>query len=109
MFLSIEILIQTSFFYYSDSVFFLFMQVLGDIVESIAGSILIDTEFCFSVVWRIFEQLLAPIISPDKLELQPLRELIELCSHLGYFISTTITNRGQEAIVELSVQKEETC
>ncbi|KAH0969724.1 hypothetical protein GBA52_028320 [Prunus armeniaca] len=58
-------------------------KALGDMVESIAGAILIDSKLDLDEVWRIFKPLLSPIVTPDKLELPPLRELIELCDSLG--------------------------
>ncbi|XP_038975924.1 endoribonuclease Dicer homolog 3b-like [Phoenix dactylifera] len=79
-------------------------KVLGDIVESIAGAILIDTELNLDMVWWIFQPILSPIITPDKLELPPLRKLIELCSYLGYFINTKCIYIGEEVAAELAVQ-----
>lgn len=80
------------------------VQVLGDIVESIAGAVLIDTELNLDMVWGIFQPILSPVITPDKLELPPLRKLIELCSYLGYFINTKCANIGEEVAAELAVQ-----
>ncbi|CAL8995994.1 unnamed protein product [Prunus brigantina] len=79
-------------------------KALGDMVESIAGAILIDTELNLDEVWRIFKPLLSPIVTPDKLELPPLRELIELCDSLGYFIKETCTKKGETVHVKLTVQ-----
>lgn len=86
------------------TLFLLSQQVLGDMVESIAGAILIDTYLNLDKVWEVFKPLLCPMITPDKLELPPLRELIELCSHLGFFINTTCTKHGDEVVAELTVQ-----
>ncbi|KAK1288094.1 hypothetical protein QJS10_CPB19g01166 [Acorus calamus] len=77
---------------------------LGDLVESIAGAILIDTKLDIERVWETFEPLLSPIVTPDKLELPPLRELQELCSHHGYFMKSTCTNKGESVVTELTVQ-----
>ncbi|XP_072998886.1 endoribonuclease Dicer homolog 3a isoform X1 [Typha latifolia] len=79
-------------------------KVLGDIIESIAGAILIDTELNLTKVWEIFEPLLSPIVTPENLELPPLRELIELCSHHGYFLKTNCMNQGEMVIAILEVQ-----
>ncbi|KAG1355238.1 hypothetical protein COCNU_07G013500 [Cocos nucifera] len=79
-------------------------KVLGDIVESIAGAILIDTELNLDMIWGIFQPILSPIVTPDKLAFPPLRKLIELCSYLGYFINTKCTNTGEEVAAELAVQ-----
>ena len=37
-------------------------------------------------VWNVFYPLLSPIVTPDKLELPPFRELNELCDSLGHFL-----------------------
>ncbi|KAK1269817.1 hypothetical protein QJS04_geneDACA022123 [Acorus gramineus] len=79
-------------------------KALGDILESIAGAILIDVDLNLEKVWEIFKPLLSPIVTPDKLELPPLRELIELCSWLGYCIKTKCTMKGDKTVAELSVQ-----
>lgn len=79
-------------------------KALGDMVESIAGAVLIDTKLNLDEVWRIFEPLLSPIVTPDKLELPPLRELIELCDSLGYFIKEKCTKKGETVHAELTLQ-----
>ncbi|KAL5729601.1 helicase protein [Ranunculus cassubicifolius] len=84
-------------------------KALGDLVESIAGAILIDTRLNLDEVWRIFGALLCPIVTPEKLELPPYRELNELCSHLGYFIQETCARMEEDetVVVELGVQLED--
>uniref|UniRef100_A0A804J326 Uncharacterized protein n=1 Tax=Musa acuminata subsp. malaccensis TaxID=214687 RepID=A0A804J326_MUSAM len=79
-------------------------KVLGDIVESIAGAILIDTYLNLDAVWDIFKSLFSPIVTPDNLELPPIRELSELCSYFGYFIHTKSMKNGEEVLSELTVQ-----
>ncbi|CAL4933981.1 unnamed protein product [Urochloa decumbens] len=79
-------------------------KVLGDIMESITGAIFIDVDFNVDLVWKIVEPLLSPMITPDKLALPPYRELLELCSHLGCFINSKCTSKGEELIIEMTVQ-----
>ncbi|KAJ4951413.1 hypothetical protein NE237_028245 [Protea cynaroides] len=79
-------------------------KVLGDMVESIAGAILIDTKLNIDEVWRVFKPLLSPIVTPDKLELPPLRQLHELCDHLGYFIKENCVTKGDMVHAELRLQ-----
>ncbi|VAH16535.1 unnamed protein product [Triticum turgidum subsp. durum] len=79
-------------------------KVLGDIMESIAGAIFVDADFNVDVVWKIVEPLLSPMITPDNLALPPYRELLELCSHLGYFINSKCSSKGEELSIEMSVQ-----
>ena len=77
-------------------------------MESIAGAILIDSRLNLDEVWRVFKPILSPIVTPDKLELPPLRELILLCDSLGFFIKESCLTRGETVFAELSVQLEDT-
>lgn len=78
------------------------MQVLGDIVESIVGAILLDAKLDLDVVWGIFKPLLSPIVTPANLELPPFRELLQWCSKNGYFLETNCTD-GEKIVVVLDV------
>nr|GLL32084.1 endoribonuclease Dicer homolog 3 [Ipomoea trifida] len=80
---------------------------LGDLVESIVGAILIDTKLDLGKVWEIVEPLLSPIVTPENLELPPYRELIELCSSLGYFLKQDWKRKGDVVHAELSLQLED--
>ncbi|KAI3822542.1 hypothetical protein L1987_10133 [Smallanthus sonchifolius] len=82
-------------------------KALGDLVESIAGAILLDTKLNLDEVWRIFELLLTPIVTPEKLELPPLRELLEFCHSKGYFIKTACRMKGDAVVAELRLQLED--
>lgn len=83
------------------------IQALGDMVESIAGAILIDTKLNLDQVWRVFKPILSPIVTPSSLQLHPLRKLYELCDSLGYFVKETYTKEDTIAHVELSLQLED--
>ncbi|XP_020549446.1 endoribonuclease Dicer homolog 3a isoform X2 [Sesamum indicum] len=82
-------------------------KVLGDLVESIAGAILIDSSLNLDKVWKVFKPLLSPIVTPDKLELPPSRELMELCDSLGYFIKEHFAADGDIVRAELKLQLED--
>ncbi|KAI3514031.1 hypothetical protein L1887_12347 [Cichorium endivia] len=79
-------------------------KALGDLVESITGAILLDTKLNLVQVWRIIEPLLSPIVTPHKLELPPLRELMEFCDSMGYFTKETCKSKGDMVIAELRLQ-----
>ncbi|XP_063947004.1 endoribonuclease Dicer homolog 3a-like isoform X1 [Daucus carota subsp. sativus] len=83
-------------------------KALGDLLESIAGAILIDSKLNLEEVWRIFKPILSPIVTPDKLELPPLRELNELCDSLGLFVKDNCLTKGAAVFAELSVQLNDT-
>lgn len=80
------------------------LQVLGDIVESIAGAILIDSKLNLDVVWGIFKPLLSPIVTPESLELPPLRELREWCDKNGHFVEVKCENRGDNMMATIDLQ-----
>ncbi|CAM6101530.1 unnamed protein product [Calypogeia fissa] len=72
-------------------------KVLGDLLESLAGAVLVDTGFDTNKVWDVFEPLLQPIVTPKKLQLHPVKELGELCDKkkitYKYFPSSKGTQR----------------
>ncbi|XP_077209764.1 endoribonuclease Dicer homolog 2-like isoform X2 [Tasmannia lanceolata] len=67
-------------------------KVLGDVIESIAGAILIDSGFNKEAVWESIRPLLEPLVTPETMKYQPVRELELLCGSKGYvkkFIKTS--------------------
>ncbi|CAO2817610.1 unnamed protein product [Amaranthus hypochondriacus] len=81
-------------------------KVLGDLLESIVGAVLIDTKLDVEEVWRIFKPLLSPIATPDNLDLPPFRELNELCDYLGYFSKESCFTDKDGVFAELRLQLE---
>nr|AJA90756.1 Dicer-like 3 [Cycas revoluta] len=82
-------------------------KVLGDLVESLAGALLVDTRFDLDRVWEIMKPILSPIVSPETLNLHPLRELLELCYQKGYCISWKFTKQGKLTVASVEVQLED--
>ncbi|KAJ7535983.1 hypothetical protein O6H91_12G052400 [Diphasiastrum complanatum] len=79
-------------------------KVLGDIVESIAGAILVDTGFDLEVVWTVMKPLLSPIVTPETLPLHPVRELQELCDLNEFCLQWQKVQRKEKAtIMQLSI------
>ncbi|PNX64399.1 endoribonuclease dicer 2-like protein [Trifolium pratense] len=64
--------------------FLLLLQVLGDIIESLAGAILVDSGYKKEVVWQCIRPLLEPLVTPETLTIHPVRELVELCQTMNY-------------------------
>lgn len=60
------------------------IQVLGDIIESLAGAILVDSGYDKDIVLRSIRPLLEPMITPATVKLHPVRELNELCQKEHY-------------------------
>ncbi|KAK2658225.1 hypothetical protein Ddye_004758 [Dipteronia dyeriana] len=56
-----------------------FPKVLGDIVESLGGAILVDSGYNKEVVFQSIRPLLEPLITPKTMKFHPARELNEYC------------------------------
>ncbi|KAL2611637.1 hypothetical protein R1flu_023329 [Riccia fluitans] len=54
-------------------------KVLGDIFESIAGAVVVDSGLNTEKLWQIFEPLMQPLVTPDTLLRHPVSELQERC------------------------------
>ena len=84
------------------------MQVLGDLIESIAGAILVDTRLKPNVVWDKLYNILFPIVTPETMVPQPLRELYELCNRHHYEYNwKPITARGEIFMVTVQIELED--
>lgn len=59
-------------------------QALGDLVESCVGAILLDSGFNLDVVWKIMISFLDPVMKFSALQLNPVRELQELCQFYNW-------------------------
>lgn len=53
--------------------------MLADVIESIAGAILVDSGFDKDAVWESIRPLLEPLVTPDTIKYHPKRELEEIC------------------------------
>jgi endoribonuclease Dicer len=80
------------------------MQVLGDVIESIAGAIYIDSKHNKEAVWRSMKRLLEPLATPQTVEHDPVKELQELCDRKSYSVSYTETHENGVSSVVAEVQ-----
>ncbi|KAG6546729.1 hypothetical protein Mapa_011918 [Marchantia paleacea] len=78
-------------------------KVLGDLVESLAGAVLVDTGFNLEKVWEVFEPLLQPIVTPGTLHLHPVRELVELCNRVKFELDCRSTTRDKLRVVTFTM------
>ncbi|NP_001335948.1 Endoribonuclease Dicer homolog 1 [Zea mays] len=78
-------------------------KVLGDIFESIAGAIFLDSGCATSVVWKVFQPLLDPMVTPDTLPMHPVRELQERCQQQAEGLEYKASRTGNVATVEVLV------
>ncbi|KAL3355588.1 hypothetical protein AABB24_016655 [Solanum stoloniferum] len=78
-------------------------KVLGDIVESIAGAIFLDSGCNTKSVWEVFQPLLHPMVTPETLPMHPVRELQERCQQQAQGLEYKATRSGNMATVEVYV------
>ncbi|EXC13651.1 Endoribonuclease Dicer-1-like protein [Morus notabilis] len=78
-------------------------KVLGDIVESIAGAIFLDSGRDSAVVWKVFEPLLQPMVTPETLPMHPVRELQERCQQQAEGLEYKASRNGNVATVEVFI------
>ncbi|KAL5572243.1 hypothetical protein UlMin_021840, partial [Ulmus minor] len=78
-------------------------KVLGDIVESIAGAIFLDCGRKTAAVWKVFEPLLQPMVTPETLPMHPVRELQERCQQQAEGLEYKATRSGNLATVEVLI------
>ncbi|GMI87814.1 DICER-LIKE 2, dicer-like 2 [Hibiscus trionum] len=70
-----------------------FPKVLGDVMESLAGAIFVDSGYNKEVVFRSIRPLLEPMISPETMTVHPVRELHELCQREHYELREPVVSR----------------
>ncbi|XP_019181103.1 PREDICTED: endoribonuclease Dicer homolog 2-like [Ipomoea nil] len=81
-----------------------FPKVLGDILESIAGAIYLDSGLKADVVFEKIRPLLEPMVTPESLRLNPVKELTELCQKRKYRMEAPVeTYKNGEAYITLEV------
>ncbi|CAL2242212.1 unnamed protein product [Prunus armeniaca] len=78
-------------------------KVLGDIFESIAGAIFLDSGRDTAVVWKVFQPLLHPMVTPETLPMHPVRELQERCQQQAEGLEYKATRSGNLATVEVFI------
>ncbi|KAM0858796.1 hypothetical protein ACQ4PT_047614 [Festuca glaucescens] len=78
-------------------------KVLGDIIESIAGAIFLDSGYNTSAVWKVFQPLLSPMVTPETLPMHPIRELQERCQQQAEGLEYKASRAGNVATVEVFV------
>ena len=76
---------------------FNFIQVLSDIMESLAGAILVDSGYNKEIVFQSIRPLLEPMITPETMKLNPVKELIELCQKYHYDMKMAVLRPAMAA------------
>nr|XP_027105516.1 endoribonuclease Dicer homolog 2-like [Coffea arabica] len=79
------------------------IKILADIIESLAGAIYVDSGYDKEVVFRSIKPLLEPLVTPETLKLQPVRELEELCAKEQFVMNKAVRYENGEVSVKLEV------
>ncbi|XP_073037868.1 endoribonuclease Dicer homolog 2-like [Primulina eburnea] len=82
-----------------------FPKVLGDVIESLAGAILVDSGYDMETVFQCLRPLLEPMITLDTLRLHPVRELTELCQNKHYKLKKPLVSH-QNGVSYVTVEVE---
>ncbi|KAK9292700.1 hypothetical protein L1049_020679 [Liquidambar formosana] len=82
-----------------------FPKVLGDVIESLAGAILVDSGYNKEVVFKSIKPLLEPMITPETVRLHPVRELNELCQKEDYNLKKSLVS-CTNGVASLTVEVE---
>lgn len=82
-----------------------FPKVLGDIIESLAGAILVDSGYDTDIVFQSIRPLLEPMITPETVKLHPVRELNELCQKEDYIMKKVAVSRD-EGVASITIEVE---
>ncbi|GLT60476.1 hypothetical protein SLA2020_332400 [Shorea laevis] len=82
-----------------------FPKVLGDVIESLAGAILVDSGFNKEIVFQSIRPLLEPLITPETVRIQPVRELTELCQREHFDVRKPFISQ-QNGIASITVEVE---
>ncbi|XP_054796958.1 endoribonuclease Dicer homolog 2-like isoform X1 [Prosopis cineraria] len=73
-----------------------FPKVLADIIESLAGAIMVDSGFNKDIVFKSIIPLLEPLVTPETVPIQPVRELHELCQKQYYKYKKPLVSRSND-------------
>ncbi|KAG2272796.1 hypothetical protein Bca52824_067351 [Brassica carinata] len=96
--------VQSSFGWESEIAF---PKVLGDVIESLAGAIHVDSGYNKEVVFASIKPLLGCMITPETVKLHPVRELTELCQKAQFELSKAKGFENGEAYFTVEVEAEE--
>ncbi|GAB2289126.1 endoribonuclease Dicer [Dionaea muscipula] len=82
-------------------------KALGDLVESSVGAIVLDTGFDLNQVWKLMLSLLDPIMCFPRFQLNPLRDLRELCQSFNWDLEFVPLKKNKYFVVDAIVDRKE--
>ncbi|XP_050216578.1 dicer-like protein 4 isoform X2 [Mercurialis annua] len=84
-------------------------KVLGDLVESCLGAILLDTGFNLNCIWKLMLSFLDPVLNSPNVLLNPFKELQELCQSRDWELQFPTSKKGRIFSVEAKVDGKDIC
>ncbi|KAB1227316.1 hypothetical protein CJ030_MR1G000274 [Morella rubra] len=69
--------------------------VLADVIESLAGAILVDSGYNTKKVFQSMRRLLEPLVTPETVPSHPAKELKEICQKEHYIMKDPIKSRDR--------------
>ncbi|GAB2277169.1 hypothetical protein Dimus_011876 [Dionaea muscipula] len=81
-----------------------FPKVLADIIESLAGAILVDSGYNKETVFRSLRPLLEPLVTPEAMKLHPVKELQELCDKHGYQLGKPLVSSNDDGLATMTLE-----
>ncbi|OMO99607.1 hypothetical protein CCACVL1_03710 [Corchorus capsularis] len=97
-----ELSLESTFGWESDSSF---PKVLGDVIESLAGAIFVDSGYNKDAVFRSIRPLLEPMITPETMRVNPVKELNELCQKEHFKRREPIVSRNN-GVASITIEVE---
>ncbi|MBA0838012.1 hypothetical protein Goarm_010116, partial [Gossypium armourianum] len=82
-----------------------FPKVLGDVMESLAGAIFVDSGYKKEIVFQSIRPLLEPMITPETMTVHPVKELYELCQKEHYELRKAIVSH-EDGISSITIEVE---
>ncbi|KAJ8768160.1 hypothetical protein K2173_021100 [Erythroxylum novogranatense] len=84
-------------------------KVLGDLVESCLGAILLETGFDLNCIWKMMLSFFDSILDFSDLQLNPVRELQELCQSRNWDLQFPTQKKGRTFMAEAKVSSSDVC
>ncbi|KAK4787035.1 hypothetical protein SAY86_010868 [Trapa natans] len=81
-----------------------FPKVLGDVIESIAGAIFLDSGNDKQQVFDSIRPLLEPMVTPETVQIHPVRELGELCQKHNYILKAPKVSPIAEGGIAVTIE-----
>ncbi|CAB4286525.1 unnamed protein product [Prunus armeniaca] len=82
-----------------------FSEVLADIIESLAGAIFVDSEYDKDIVFQSICPLLEPLVTPETMPLNHLREFKDYCKKMQYIMKRPVIST-QNGVVTRTIEVE---